>query len=67
MPTELNERILEEFSLLINQYSMTEEYYYFWKEMQQLNQDGGIFDSPPYNLKTNFSSVDGNKIGRAHV
>ena len=39
---------------------MTEEYYYFWKEMQQLNQDGGIFDSPPYNLKTNFSSVDGN-------
>lgn len=62
MDVEQNERVLEEFSLLVVQHTLSEDNYYFWKEMQGLNQDGGIFDTPPFNLKTNFHSQNGKGV-----
>ena len=62
MDVEQNERVLEEFSLLAVQHTLSENNYYFWKEMQGLNQEGSIFDTPPFNLKTNFSSASGKKV-----
>jgi hypothetical protein len=59
MDIEQNERVLHEFSLLVEQNAMTEEYFQFWNEMQGLNQPGGIFSTPPFNLKTNFTSSHG--------
>jgi len=56
MLTDDNERILHEFSLLVEQQTLTPDFYNFWKEMQDLNQTDGIFSSPPYNLKTNYTS-----------
>lgn len=60
---ESNERILQEMSVLIQQQAMTEEYYYFWKEMQDLNQADGVFATPPFNLKSNFTASSGNVFG----
>jgi hypothetical protein len=59
---DYNERVLEELSLLVVQQNLSEEHYYFWKEMQDLNQGAAIFDSPPFNLKTNFHSQNGKRV-----
>lgn len=56
-----NERVYEEFSLLVTQFILNEEAYYFWQEMQELAGPGGVFDKPPYNLKTNMYSSGNSK------
>ncbi|HTF17535.1 MAG TPA: DUF4249 domain-containing protein [Chryseolinea sp.] len=58
-----NERVLHEFSVLIEQQAMTEEYYYFWKEMQDLSQTAGVFATPPFNIKSNFTTSQGKVFG----
>lgn len=60
---ENNERILHEFSVLVEQQAMTEDYYYFWKEMQELNQPDGVFATPPFNLKGNLTASSGKVFG----
>lgn len=59
--TVRNERIFEKFSALVTQQAMTEAYFNFWKEMQDQNEGSPLLDTPPYNLKTNFSSPTGGK------
>lgn len=54
-----NERIFEKFSVLFVQHAMTSDYYNFWKEMQDQNEATAMLDTPPYNLKSNFSSTSG--------
>ncbi len=56
-----NERIFVDFSVLINQYSLTEDQFQFWKEMQQQAIGGIVFDTPPFNLKTNILSTSGDE------
>jgi hypothetical protein len=56
-----NPRIYVRYSALIVQQTMNEDYYFFWKEMQEQNEEGAIFDKPPFNLRTNFHSVTGGK------
>ena len=60
METSLNDRIYDKMSILINQYSMTKEYFDFWEEMMSQSQKGGLFDSPASNLKTNFQCLTSN-------
>lgn len=59
LETVRNERLFEDFSVLVMQYSMNEMYYTFWREMQEQAKGGAIFDSPPFNLHTNLRSLDG--------
>lgn len=59
METVRNERIFERFSVLVRQSAVSEDFYYFWKEMQEQTQQKGLFDKPPYNLKTNIKSLTG--------
>jgi hypothetical protein len=61
METVRNERIFVRYSSLIVQHTMSEDYYSFWKEMQDQNQGGAIFDNPPFNLHTNFHSLGNDK------
>jgi hypothetical protein len=61
LETIRNERLFEDFSVLVLQYAIKEDYYAFWNEMQQQVQGGALFDVPPYNLKTNFHGVEGDK------
>lgn len=58
METVRNERIFEGFSVLIRQFSMSEDFFYFWKEMQEQSQVAGLFDNPPFNLESNIQSVN---------
>lgn len=64
MPTEGNERIFEDFTVLVHQKVLSEDYFNFLKEMQEQDQDALRSDKPPYNLKTNITAVNG---GRAPI
>jgi hypothetical protein len=61
-PTIRNERIFEKFSVLITQHALTESYYNFWKEMKDQNEGSSLIDTPPFNLRTNFSSTGGTRV-----
>ena len=56
-----NERIFEKLSVLVVQHSLTENFYEFWREMKEQNENTALMDTPPYNLKTNFSSTNSSK------
>lgn len=56
-----NERLFERFSVLVRQYRMSEDLYYFWEEMQEQTQRQGLFDKPPYNLKSNIKPLTGDE------
>jgi hypothetical protein len=49
-----NERVYEEFTSLIRQFSITPEYYYFLEDLQKQADRGGLFDQPPYNVIGNM-------------
>lgn len=61
IPTIRNERIFEDFSVLITQHVLTENNYFFYKEMRDQNEGGVLVDVPPFNLKSNIHSVNGDK------
>jgi len=61
LPTIANERLLDDFSVLIQQFAMNEEDFFFWKEMYDRNESNVLLDKPPFNLKTNLESVAGDK------
>jgi hypothetical protein len=61
-PTVRNERIFEKLSVLVTQHAMTPAYFAFWKEMKDQNEGSALTDTPPYNLKTNFTSSTGKKV-----
>lgn len=56
-----NAKLYVRYSALVVQHAMTEDYYSFWKEMQEQNEGGAIFDKPPFNLHTNFHSLSADK------
>jgi hypothetical protein len=60
LKTTGNHRVYKKFSLLITQRIMSEEYFNFWNEMQEQSEKGGLFDTPPSNLKTNFKALNTN-------
>jgi hypothetical protein len=59
--TDQNERIYEDFSLLIRQKVLSREYYFFLKEMQEQNPDALRSDKPPFNLQTNLTALENKK------
>lgn len=61
IPTVANERILDDFSVLVQQFAMTENNFFFWKEMYDQNEGNVLLDQPPFNLATNIQSLSGEK------
>ncbi len=62
MEVPQNERIITDFSMLVRQYTTSEDYYYFWDELREQTNRGSIFDVPPYNLQSNFISTQGGNL-----
>jgi hypothetical protein len=59
LDTEDNERVEQDFSALITQYSLTPEAYKFWEDLAlQQEVGGGIFDPPPFPLTSNIRNVN---------
>ena len=58
---EDNERFIYRFSLLVNQYVISEQYFDYLREMKELSSSK-FSDAPPYNLHTNISSSSGSNV-----
>ena len=58
--TQHNNKTYDYFSLLITQSIVNKDYYYFYKDLEEQSNKGGLFDQLPYNLATNFSSSNEN-------
>ena len=56
--TSGNDRMYEYFSSLVTQTTISESYYYFWKDLQAQSDKGGLFDQPPFGLATNFKAMN---------
>jgi len=56
--TQGNERFVWNFSLLVRQFLVNEDYYSFLEEMKKQGSDQ-LFSAPPYNLKSNMHSMSG--------
>ncbi|MEO9967458.1 MAG: DUF4249 domain-containing protein [Reichenbachiella sp.] len=52
-----NNRLYENFSVLIFQQSISKDYFYFSQLMQEQIKPNGIFDTPPANLPSNFTCI----------
>jgi hypothetical protein len=61
VPTLHNERLLNDFSVLIQQFAMDENNYFFLKEMYDQNEGNVLVDKPPFNLKSNIHPFSGEK------
>lgn len=56
IPTSGNERLFYYFSTLVHQEKLSQGYYEFWRELQDQQDKGGLYDRPPYGVSTNFVS-----------
>lgn len=58
---ETNERVYNDLSILVRQFIISKDYYNFLKELNEQGQSNNIFTAPPFNLKTNYHSVNSEK------
>ncbi|KPM49975.1 DUF4249 family protein [Jiulongibacter sediminis] len=58
LKTTRNERVYDYFTVLIHQHVVSSEFYYFWKDLNEQREKGGLFDQPPFGLTTNFKAVN---------
>jgi hypothetical protein len=54
-----SDRLSQEYSILVKQYSVSKNEYDFWNDLQKVNEAGGdIFDSQPYKVISNIHNVN---------
>lgn len=61
LPTVGNERIFDDFTVLVRQKVLSEDYYNFLREMQEKYQNAILSDKPPFNLKSNMVALNGGR------
>jgi hypothetical protein len=56
--TDQSDRLLIQYSILVNQYSISKEEYDFWNNLKQVNESGGdIFAKQPFTVLSNIHNV----------
>lgn len=59
---EQTQRLLYQYSLLINQYSLSEDAYYYWETLKANNQESGtLFSSQPAQILGNIYNINDEK------
>jgi len=54
-----SDRLTQEYSILVKQYSVSKEEYDFWNNLKKVGEAGGdIFDSQPYTVISNIHNVN---------
>ena len=58
IPTGLTDKLLIQYSILVNQYSISKREYDFWNNLKQINETGNdIFARQPYTILSNLHST----------
>jgi hypothetical protein len=56
--TDQSDRLLIQYSILVNQYSISKKEYDFWDNLKQINEDGGdLFAKQPYTVISNIKNI----------
>jgi hypothetical protein len=56
--TDKSDRLLLQYSILVNQYSISKKEYDFWNNLKQINEIGGdIFAKQPYAVISNIKNI----------
>jgi hypothetical protein len=56
--TEHDNRLMLRYSILVNQYSISEEEYYYWDKLKRVYEDtGSLYDIIPVNITGNIKST----------
>lgn len=54
-----SDRFNLQYSILINQYSLSKREYDFWNDLKQINEEGGsLFSKQPFSLKSNIHNLN---------
>jgi len=61
LQTTGNYKVYTYFSVLISQQVLSEGFYNFNKDLDKQGNRGGIFATPPFNLRTNYTCTKGDK------
>ena len=57
--TNETDRLLERYSLLVNQYSLNEEEFSYWEKLQKVSESvGGLYDVTPMNIPSNIKCLE---------
>jgi Domain of unknown function (DUF4249) len=57
--SNVTDRLREEYSILVNQYSLNEDEYHYWEKLQNLSEQvGGLYDIIPSAIPSNIYCVD---------
>jgi hypothetical protein len=57
--TTQTDRLTRKYSLLVKQYSLTENEYLYWDKIQKILQEtGGLYDIVPVSVKSNITCID---------
>ncbi|MDP4222905.1 MAG: DUF4249 domain-containing protein [Bacteroidota bacterium] len=57
--TNVTDRLKRKYSILVNQYSLTEDEFIYWQNVQNLtNEAGGLYDIIPSSVPSNLLSID---------
>ena len=56
---EISDRLSEQYSILVKQYSISKKEYEFWNNLKKVNETGGdIFGSQPFPVISNVSNIN---------
>jgi len=56
---KLSDRLTQEYSILVKQYSLSEKEFEFWNNLKKINDAGGsIFDSQPFPVISNIHNIN---------
>ena len=57
--SNVTDRLREEYSIIVNQYSLNEDEYLYWEKLQNLSEQvGGLYDIIPSAIPSNIYCVD---------
>jgi hypothetical protein len=57
--TAETDRLTVKYSLLLRQYSINEDEYFYWEKVQKMNEEtGGLYDVVPVSIKSNINCIE---------
>jgi len=55
----ISNRLLKQYSILVNQYSLSQEEFLFWKKLEEITESGGdIFEKQPFPIEGNIRCIN---------
>jgi hypothetical protein len=58
----ISQELVIKYSILVKQYALSEQSYFYWKQLRELNeQQGSLYDKQPGNVSGNITPINSNE------